>query len=130
REIYLPPFHAAVNAGVGSVMTSFNEIGGVVSSVNPFLTTQVLREEWGFDGMVVSDWTSIMEAHVHGIGETLSDVGVLALNAGVDMDMMSDIYSALGPRVQSGEVPMEVLDEAVARVLRAKYRVGLFDDPY
>ncbi|HEX7071522.1 MAG TPA: glycoside hydrolase family 3 N-terminal domain-containing protein, partial [Rhodothermales bacterium] len=130
RDIYLPPYHAAVDAGAGSVMTSFNEIGGVVSSVSPFLLDQVLRDEWGFDGMVVSDWTSIMESHVHGIGESQVDVGELALEAGLDMDMMSDIYSQLGPRVESGEIPMEVLDRAVRNILRAKQKLGLFEDPY
>ena len=130
RDVYLPPFHAAVEAGVGSVMTSFNEIGGIVSTVSPFLLDQVLRDEWGFEGFVVSDWTSIMEAHIHGIGEVRADVGELALESGVEMDMMSDIYPELVPRVEQGDVPMEVLDRAVRRVLRAKHRLGLFEDPY
>ena len=131
RDVYLPPFHAAVRAGVGSVMSSFNEIAGVPSSANPWLLTDVLRREWGFRGLVVSDWTSILELMKHGIARTRADAGKAALEAGVDMDMVSDIYvHDLPALVARRAIPMAVVNAAVRRVLRAKVALGLFDDPY
>jgi len=130
RDIYLPPFKAAVDAGAGSIMSAFNEIGGVPSSANPWLTNTVLRGEWGFDGLVVSDWTSIAELIPHGIAATRADAGRLALAAGVDMDMVSQIYlDSLPALVQSGRVPIAQVDSAVRRILREKLRLGLFEDP-
>ena len=131
REVYLPPFHAAVCAGTASVMSSFNEIAGIPAHANPLLTTQILRREWGFDGLVVSDWTGIGELLNHGIGADTADIAAAAINAGVDMDMVSESYRhALPALVRSGRVSQATLDEAVRRVLRMKYRLGLFRDPY
>ena len=130
RDIYLPPFKAAVDAGAGSIMSAFNEIAGIPSSANPWLTNTVLRGEWGFDGLVVSDWTSIAELIPHGIAATRADAGRLALAAGVDMDMVSQIYlDSLPALVQSGRVPIAQVDSAVRRILREKLRLGLFEDP-
>jgi len=131
REVYLPPFEAAVRAGAGSIMCSFNEIAGVPSSANRHLLTEILRGEWGFKGFVVSDWGSIGELIPHGIAATAADAAALALHAGVDMDMMSGAYaSSLARLVRSKNVSAGDLDEAVRRVLRAKFRLGLFSDPY
>ena len=131
REVYLAPFHAAVAAGVGSIMSSFNEIGGIPSSANRWLLTTVLRGEWGFGGPVVSDWTSVKELQAHGVAATPAAAGGLALQAGVDMDMQSSIYADdLAMVVRAGAIPEATVDEAVRRVLRAKARLGLFDNPY
>jgi beta-glucosidase len=131
REVYLPPFKAAVDAGVGSFMSSFNEIAGVPSSGSKFLMTDVLRHEWGFKGFVVSDWTAVAELIPHGVAATRADAGSLAINAGVDMDMMSSIYlEELPDLARKGIVGEDVLNEAVRRVLNAKYKLGLFRDPY
>src|SRR5437868_6916132 len=131
REVYLPPYHAALDAGAGSVMTSFNEIGGIPSTGNPWLMITLLRREWGFKGFVVSDWTSINELLNHGVAGTRGDAGKLALEAGVDMDMVSRIYADdLPALVRAGRIPVAVVNEAVRRVLRAKAALGLFDDPY
>jgi len=131
REVYLPPYRAALDAGAGSVMTSFNEIGGIPSTASPWLMTTVLRREWGFRGFVVSDWTAINELLNHGVAASRGDAGKLALEAGVDMDMVSRIYvDDLPALVRSGRIPVSVVNEAVRRVLRAKAALGLFDDPY
>jgi beta-glucosidase len=125
REIYLPPFKAAVDAGAASIMTAFNEIGGVPASANPWLTDTVLRREWKFDGLVVSDWTSIVELIPHGVAGSRAEAGRLALQAGVDMDMEGRIYvDSLAPLVRANRVPMALVDSAVRRVLRAKARVA------
>ena len=118
RDVYLPPFKAAVDAGVASVMTSFNEIGGIPSSASPWLLDTVLRREWGFRGLVVSDWTSIDEMLRHGIGGSRAEVGRLALAAGLDMDMESRIY------VEGTALPVAQVDSAVRRVLRMKARAA------
>jgi beta-glucosidase len=131
REVYLPPYKAAVDAGALTVMCSFNEIGGVPSSASRFLMTDVLRNEWGFNGFVVSDWTSIAELIQHGVAADGKDAARLAINAGCDMDMESRLYvSQLKSLVESGEVSKETLDEALRRVLRVKFLYGLFEDPY
>jgi len=131
REVYLPPYHAAIDAGAGSVMTSFNEIGGIPSTASPWLMTTLLRREWGFKGFVVSDWTAINELLNHGVAGTRADAGKLALEAGVDMDMVSRIYvDDLPALMRAGRIPIAVVNEAVRRVLRAKAALGLFDDPY
>ncbi|HXL34854.1 MAG TPA: glycoside hydrolase family 3 N-terminal domain-containing protein, partial [Gemmatimonadales bacterium] len=130
REVYLPPYHAAIDAGAGSVMTSFNEIGGIASTASPWLMTTVLRREWGFKGFVVSDWTAVAELINHGVAGSRADAGKLALEAGVDMDMVSRIYvSDLPALVRAGRIPVTVVNEAVRRVLRAKAALGLFEDP-
>jgi len=131
REVYLPPFDAAVKAGVGSIMCSFNEIAGIPSSSNHFLLTDILRTEWKFDGFVVSDWCSIAEMQAHGIAGSPAEAAAEAITAGVDMDMESGLYdSRLGDLIGAGKIPVAVLDEAVRRVLRVKFRLGLFDNPY
>src|SRR5229473_1070626 len=131
RETYLPPFRAAVDAGAGSIMTSFNEIAGLPSTANRWLVTTLLKGEWKFRGLVVSDWTSIDELRAHGVAGSRAEAGRLALRAGVDMDMVSRIYvDDLPALVRAGRIPMAVVNEAVRRVLRAKAALGLFDDPY
>ena len=131
RETYLPPFKAAVDAGVGSFMASFNEIAGVPSTCNKYLLTDVLRKQWHFDGLMVSDYTAILELIHHGVAATRTDAGILALEAGMDMDMVSGIYiKDLPAAIKDGRLPSEFVDKAVRRVLRVKYRLGLFDNPY
>jgi len=131
HETYLPPYHAAVDAGVESIMASFNEVSGVPMHAHRPLINGVLREQWGFDGVVVSDYTGIKELMAHGVAATAGEAGVLAMRAGVDVDMVSAIYlNDIPPLVRSGHVPESQVDEAVRRVLRAKYRLGLFEDPY
>ena len=131
REVYLPPYKAALDAGAGSVMTSFNEIGGIPSTASPWLMTALLRREWGFRGFVVSDWTAVAELLNHGVAASRAEAGKLALEAGVDMDMVSRIYvDDLPALVRAGRIPMAVVNEAVRRVLRGKAALGLFDDPY
>ena len=131
REIYLPPFHAAVNAGSGTIMSAFNSLNGVPASANPFTLTQVLRKEWGFRGIVDSDWTSIAEVMAHGIANDGATAARKAFLAGVDMDMASSLYhDHMVKLVKSGQVPMANIDEGVRRVLRVKFALGLFDHPY
>ena len=131
RNVYLPPFEACVKAGAMTLMTSFNDNDGVPSTANTFLLQDVLRDEWGFDGFVVSDWASAHEMVNHGFAVDNKHAGELALNAGVDMDMMSYAYiSHLEELVAEGKVSMKTLDEAVRNVLRIKFRLGLFEHPY
>ncbi|KQX87996.1 glycoside hydrolase family 3 N-terminal domain-containing protein [Variovorax sp. Root473] len=130
REVYLPPFRAALDAGALSVMSAFNEIGGVPSTANPALLTGVLRDEWKFKGFVVSDYTADEELIEHGHAANAREAAKLAFMAGTDMSMQSGLYIRhLPDLVASGEVPMARLDEAVRRVLRVKLKLGLFDDP-
>jgi beta-glucosidase len=130
RETYLPPYKAAVDAGAGSVMCSFNEIAGVPSSVNHYLLTDILKNEWKFEGFVVSDWGSIAECINHRIAPTSAGVAQASILAGLDMDMESNAYPVLPRLVSEGKVPVAVVDESVRRILRLKYALGLFDDPY
>ncbi|MGB2870148.1 MAG: beta-glucosidase BglX [Bacteroidota bacterium] len=131
REIYLPPFRAAVKAGAGTLMSSFNEIGGIPSTANPLLLTKILRGEWGFGGFVVSDWGAIEELVTHGIAATRAEAGVRAIKAGVDMDMQGLIYKEdLPAEVREGRLAMDDVDRAVRRVLRMKFQLGLFANPY
>src|SRR6202046_2142580 len=131
RQVSLPPYHAAVEAGSATVMTSFNSLNGVPATANPFLLQTILRDEWGFDGPVVSDYTAIMELTHHGIALDAAMASQKALMAGVDIDMMSHYYDAELPAlVKSGRVPMTVVDEAVRRVLLLKFALGLFDHPF
>lgn len=131
REVYLPSFRSAVEAGAGTLMSAFNEIGGVSSSANPYTLTTILRGEWGFSGFVVSDWTAVGELIPHGIAADSAEAGSKALRAGVDMDMVSGIYNARIPAlVRSGKFAVEIVDESVRRVLRVKEALGLFDNPY
>lgn len=127
---YMLPYEAAVEAGVGSVMASFNEVDGVPATANKWLMTDVLRGQWGFNGFVVTDYTGISEMIDHGIGD-LQTVSARAINAGVDMDMVSDGFvSTLKKSIQEGKVSMMTLNTACRRILEAKYKLGLFDDPY
>jgi beta-glucosidase len=131
REIYFPPFKAAVDEGVGTLMSAFNDLNGVPASANPFTLTKVLRGEWKFDGFVVGDYTAVQELIPHGLAATEADAAQLALNAGVDMEMVSRLYNQNGPAlVRSGKVSQATIDEAVRRVLRMKFRLGLFEHPY
>lgn len=127
---YLYPYQAAVDAGVGSVMASFNEVDGVPATANKWLMTDVLRKQWGFNGFVVTDFTGIAEMVAHGIGD-LQTVSARALNAGVDMDMVSEGFvGTLKKSLTEGKITMKTLDTACRRILEAKYKLGLFDDPY
>ena len=131
REIYFPPFKAAVDAGVATLMSSFNAINGVPASANAFTLTKVLREEWKFDGFVVSDYTSVRELINHGIVANEEDAAAAALNAGVDMEMVSRSYNQFGPQLlKQNKLATATIDEAVRRILRIKFRLGLFDRPY
>lgn len=127
---YMLPYQTAVEAGVGSVMASFNEVDGVPATGSKWLMTDVLRKQWGFDGFVVTDYTGINEMIDHGMGDQQT-VAALALNAGVDMDMVSDAFSGtLKKSVEEGKVSAAAIDAACRRILEAKYKLGLFDDPY
>jgi len=131
RQVYLPPYQAAVEAGAATVMSAFNSLNGVPASANPFLLQTILRDEWGFDGLVVSDYTAVMELTHHGIALDPAMATERAITAGVDIDMMSHYYDAELPAlVKAGRVPMSVVDEAVRRVLRVKFALGLFDHPF
>ncbi|HEU5057961.1 MAG TPA: glycoside hydrolase family 3 N-terminal domain-containing protein [Kofleriaceae bacterium] len=131
REIYLPPFRAAVDAGVATRMSGFNDLGGTPASAHRGLLDGVLRREWGWRGFVVSDWESVGELVKHGLAADRAEAGRLALTAGVDMEMVSKIYiRELVAEARAGRVPMAAIDRSVRRVLAAKQRLGLFDDPY
>lgn len=131
RQVYLPPYEAAVQAGVATVMSSFNSINGIPATANPLTLTQVLRKEWGFDGFVVSDWGAVAELLNHAIGANGATVARKALEAGLDMDMEGNLYATtLVAQVRSGQIPESVVDEAVRRILRVKFALGLFDHPY
>ncbi len=131
REVYLPPFRATVEAGVGSLMASFNEIGGIPATANPHLMTDILRGEWGFGGVLVSDYTGINELVPHGIAADEKEAGEKALNAGIDMDMTGAVYlKYLRRSLDEGRVSLRQIDDAVRRILRQKFLLGLFDDPY
>ena len=131
REFYLPPFHAAVEEGAATIMSAFNSLNGVPSSANPFTLTQILRKEWGFQGIVDSDYTSLGELIPHGIANDGATAARKAFLAGVDMDMVSSLYhDHMAQLVRSGEVPEAAIDEAVRRILRVKFALGLFEHPY
>ncbi len=131
RGVYLPPFHAAVDAGAGTLMSAFDSLDGVPASANAFTLTQVLKTEWNFQGFVVSDWTSIRETMLHGIANDEPTAARKSFLAGVDMDMQSNLYLPCLPGlVSSGLVPMDRLNDAVRRILRLKFALGLFERPY
>jgi beta-glucosidase len=131
REIYFPPFKAAVDEGVGTFMSAFNDLNGVPASANPFTLTKVLRGEWKFDGFVVSDYTAVEELIKHGLAADGADAAGLALSAGVDMEMVSRLYNQNGMALlKSGKLTLPEINEAVRRILRIKFRLGLFDHPY
>lgn len=127
---YMYPYQAAVDAGVGSVMASFNEVDGIPATANKWLMTDVLRNQWGFKGFVVTDFTGIAEMIQHGIGD-LQAVSARAINAGIDMDMVSDGFiGTLKESLKEGKVSMETINQACRRILEAKYKLGLFENPY
>jgi beta-glucosidase len=131
REIYFPPFKAALDAGVGTFMSAFNDLDGVPSTANPFILTKILRNEWKFDGFVVSDYTAVEELLKHGVAANESEAAQMALSAGVEMEMVSRLYSRNIPQlIKEGKLSQAVLDEAVRRILRIKFRLGLFEHPY
>jgi beta-glucosidase len=129
-EYYLPPYRAAVEAGAGSVMCSFNEVDAVPATANPWLLTDLLRTQWGFPGFVVTDYSAISELSEHGMGDVRTDAE-LALKAGVDMDMVSESFLQYLPELAAhGEIPESTINQACRRILEAKYKLGLFADPY
>lgn len=130
-DTYLPPYKMGVDAGAATIMSSFNDISGVPGSANHYTLTEVLRNKWNYKGMVVSDWGAIMQLQSQGLAKDLKDAGMYAMNAGLDMDMMSHSYDAyLEALVNEGKVSLASVDEAVRRVLRVKFQLGLFDNPY
>ncbi len=130
-EVHLPPFEAALNAGVGTYMTSFTEVNAVPATVSKFLLTDILREQWNFDGFVVTDWSTITQLMEHGVAADSSSAAVASIKAGVDMDMGSQAFVRnLENLVKEKKVSEKDIDIAVRRILMAKYRLGLFEDPY
>ena len=130
RETYLPPFYECMKAGAVSVMSAFNDISGVPASANPFTLKRVLRGEWNFKGFVVSDWKSVIELKEHGIVNSYDDAALTAISAGVDMEMTSNSYTSLIQQVGKKLLSQQIIDEAVKRVLRIKFELGLFENPY
>ena len=131
RQFYLPPFHAAVEEGAATIMSAFNSLNAVPASANPFTLTQILRREWGFQGIVDSDYTALAELINHGIANDGVTAARKAFLAGVDMDMVSSLYhDHMAQLVRSGEVPEAAVDESVRRILRVKFALGLFEHPY
>ncbi|MCW3845960.1 glycoside hydrolase family 3 C-terminal domain-containing protein [Sphingomonas sp. LB-2] len=130
-EVNMPPFYAAARAGAGSFMTAFNDIAGVPTTGNADLVRHQLREQWGYQGLIVSDWNAVKELIAHGVAADQKEAAVLALKASVDMDMTSNSYAEhLGSAVAEDKSLLPLIDEAVERILTAKARLGLFDDPY
>lgn len=131
RETYFPPFKAAVDAGVDSFMTSFNDLDGVPATANPFVLKKILRDEWKFDGLVVSDYTAVMELMFHGLAKDESDAAMYALNAGTDMEMVSRFYNKHGEKLlKDKKISMATIDNSVRNILRVKFRLGLFENPF
>lgn len=131
RQVYLPPYHSAINAGAATVMSAFNPLNGIPATADPFTLTKILRDEWKFDGLVVSDFGAVRELIQHGVAATGAVAARKALSAGVDMDMMSDLYrTKLAGLVKAKKLSPDVIDEATRRVLRVKFALGLFDHPY
>jgi beta-glucosidase len=131
RNVYLRPFKAAVDAGVSTLMTSFSDLNGIPATANAFLLKQVLRDEWAYDGFVVSDWDSIRQLQIHGLTENDKESAYEAVTAGVDMEMAGDAYGHhLAALIEEERIGIETIDTAVANILRAKFRLGLFEDPY
>ena len=131
REVYLPPFHAAVKAGTGTLMSAFEDLNGVPATANHHTLTDILRDEWGFRGFVVSDYNAVNELMPHGVAADQAQAALIAMKAGLDMDMTSGAFGTQIPDlVKSGKLPMSVVDEAVRDVLRVKFRAGLFEHPY
>ena len=131
RNVYLRPFKAAVDAGVTTLMTSFSDLNGIPATANEFLLRQVLRDEWSFDGFVVSDWDSIRQLQVHGLTADNKESAFEAVTAGVDMEMAGDAYAYhLAELLDEGRISVDAIDNAVANILRVKFRLGIFETPY
>ncbi len=131
RDVYLPSFKACVEAGVCTFMSGFNNLNGVPASANSLLLRKILQQEWGFDGFVVSDWSSVEEVIFHGLAADKREAALKCFTAGVDMEMVSTCYAeALKGLIENGNVPAALVDESVRRILRVKFRLGLFDNPY
>lgn len=131
RNVYLPPFHESIKAGAATLMTSFNDNDGIPASANDYLLKNILRDEWNFDGFVVSDWNSIGEMIAHGYIKDDKHGAELSANAGLDMEMVTGSYLKYLPElIKEGKVSMKTVDEAVANILRIKFRLGLFENPY
>jgi beta-glucosidase len=131
RNIYLPPFRAAVQAGVGSVMSAFEDLNGEPASGSRYLLTDLLKEELGFNGFVISDWASVAELIHHRVAANEREAAQIAFDAGVDMEMVTECYAHhLADLVMEGIISMERLDDAVRRILTQKFQLGLFDHPY
>lgn len=131
RETFLPPYKAALDEGALTVMTSFNDLNGIPATASKYLMTEILRDEWGFEGFVVTDYTSIMELMFHGVAGDTLEASRLSIEAGVDMDMQAGFYQkALPQLVSNGQVDEELINIAVRRILKVKFMLGLFDDPY
>jgi beta-glucosidase len=136
REVYLPPFHSAVQNNVASIMSSFNDLNGIPGSANYFTLTEILRNEWNWDGVVVSDWNAIGELVYHGFAKNKEEAAFLGFNAGVTIDMVGDTIDGnvylpnLKNLVERGRIPIEKIDEAVRYVLQMKFKLGLFENPY
>lgn len=130
-ETYLVPYHAAVKAGAATLMSGFNDMSGIPASANPYTLTEILKKRWGFDGFVVSDWGSVEQLMAQGVAKDRKEAGLKAFMAGVDMDMVDDIYTQyLKQLIAEKKVPITRVDDAVRRILRIKFRLGLFDNPY
>ena len=131
RNVYLPPFKAALDEGAATFMTAFNELNGIPATGNKFLFEDILRKEWGFNGFVVTDYTAINEMVPHGYAKDLKHAGELAFNAGSDMDMQGGVYkNHMSQSIEEGKISIERLDKAVRDILRMKFELGLFDEPY
>ena len=131
RQVYLAPFHAAVDAGVATLMSAFNPLNEIPATANSFTLDQVLRREWGFKGFVISDYTAVRELIAHGIAVDGATAARKAFVSGVDMDMESGLFlTELQGKVKTGKIPIEAVDQAVRRVLRVKVALGLFEHPY
>src|SRR5690606_38957671 len=131
RNVYLPPFEAAIAAGAPTVMSSFNELNGIPASGNKFILTDILRDEWKFDGFVVSDWNSVTEMIPHGFAADEKHAAELAFNAGLDMEMTSKSYeNHINELITEGKVSEDQLDFYVKNILRMKFNLGLFENPY
>lgn len=130
-DVYLPPFKAAIDAGVATAMSAFNTVGGVPASGDYWLQTEILRNQWGFKGFVVSDWASVAELSDHGSVESAYEAAFYGLNAGVDMDMMGNLYLTYGQQLlEEGKLKLAQIDAMVSRILRVKFQLGLFADPF
>jgi beta-glucosidase len=131
RDVYLPPFQAAFDAGAGTVMSAFNELSGIPATANSFILRDILREEWGWHGVVLSDYEAVRELIPHGFAADIKDAARMSILAGMDIEMVSTGFNDhLADMVKAGEVPQDVVDEAVRRVLRLKFRLGVFEKPY